>query len=174
MPTSNSPTSADFPTRLRSTSLVGLTLLATSLGLGGCSGNLIDTVTNFSLVHEIDVGQGSYLEQDAINQLKPGMTKRQVRFLIGSPNLNDPFHLDRWDYIHRYQHGNGGLYDKRITLFFENDKLSQISGNLRPFPDADIEQRRLARQQSVDVPPQQLDKGLFAEALSTVGLERAD
>ena len=57
----------------------------------------------------IDVPQGNVLEQDKISQLHSGQHKDQVKFLIGSPMLNDVFHKNRWDYVFQYRHGKTGV-----------------------------------------------------------------
>jgi len=90
------------------------------------------SIADWSLVHRIDVQQGNVISQEAINQLEPGMTRRQVQFVIGSPMVADVFHQDRWDYIYLMQPGRGEESREHVTLFFENDVLSRISGTLHP------------------------------------------
>ena len=63
--------------------------------LAGCQ-----TVTLPGLsAHKIDIQQGNYVTQDMVAKLKPGMTRSQVRFALGTPLIADPFHPDRWDYL---------------------------------------------------------------------------
>jgi outer membrane protein assembly factor BamE len=97
-----------------------------SLCLGACS------ITEWSLVHRIDVQQGNVITQDVINQLKPGMSRRQVQFVVGSPMLADVFHQDRWDYLYYLKTGNGKVTREHIYLYFKDDALDRISGTLRP------------------------------------------
>jgi outer membrane protein assembly factor BamE (lipoprotein component of BamABCDE complex) len=88
-------------------------------------------------VHKIDVPQGNVVEQDQINQLRPGMNKQQVRFVMGTPMLDDSFHANRWDYIFRFKPGYGDVVFKQATLFFnETDKLVNIQGTFRPGDEA--------------------------------------
>src|SRR5918998_642922 len=54
--------------------------------------------------HKIDIQQGNYVTQDMVNKLKPGMSRSQVRFALGTPLIADPFHADRWDYVYVYEH----------------------------------------------------------------------
>jgi len=96
------------------------------LWLAACS------IADWRLVHRIDVQQGNVIDQKALNQLKPGMTRRQVQFVIGSPMVADVFHQDRWDYIYRMQPGTGKVEEQHVTFYFENDKLARISGTMHP------------------------------------------
>ncbi len=95
--------------------------------LAGCSGLNIGP-------HRIDVQQGNALDQDNVSRLKPGLTRSQVRFLLGTPLVVDPFHSDRWDYVYVF-HKSGKLAEqRRLSLFFDGDSLARIEGNL---PSAD-------------------------------------
>lgn len=80
----------------------------------------------------IDVPQGNVLEQSNISQLRSGQHKDQVKFLIGSPMLNDVFHKNRWDYVFQYRHGKTGeITTRQFTLFFDdNDLLINASGDI--------------------------------------------
>lgn len=80
--------------------------------------------------YRIDVRQGNYVNQTMLSQLSPGMTEDQVRFIMGSPILVDPFHSGRWDYIYRFVPGRGAPEDRRITLLFEQGKLARIEGDV--------------------------------------------
>ena len=83
-------------------------------------------------VHKIDVPQGNFVEQDKINQLRPGMNKQQVKFLMGTPMLDDSFHHNRWDYLYRFKPGYGEITTHQATLYFnEEGKLDNIQGTFR-------------------------------------------
>jgi len=84
-------------------------------------------------VHKIDVPQGNFIEQDQINQLRPGMNQQQVRFIMGTPMLDDSFNKNRWDYIYRFKPGYGDTIVKQATIYFNDDgKLNNIQGTFRP------------------------------------------
>lgn len=104
--------------------LFGLIFLAGLLG--GCS------VDRLPFVYKPDVHQGTILSQDALDQLRPGMSRRQVQFVLGSPPLVDPFHPDRWDYIEAVKPGGGKLRQQRVSVYFENDRLVGVDGDLLP------------------------------------------
>jgi len=102
---------------LTSLTLVGLAALA------GCS---------FPGVYKIDIQQGNVVTQDMIDQLKPGMTRRQVRFIMGNPLITDTFHANRWDYLYSIQPGGGQRQQERVSLIFNNDQLAGLSGDFMP------------------------------------------
>ena len=105
-------------------------------------------------MHRIDVQQGNVISEEDLNLLKPGMTRRQVQFVIGSPMVADVFHQDRWDYIYLMQPGSGPASQERLTLFFEDDTLTRISGTMRPQQTEDS--YAPAKQQvTLVVPPQE-------------------
>ena len=88
-------------------------------------------------VHKVDVPQGNVVEQDQVNQLRPGMDKQQVRFVMGTPMLDDSFHANRWDYIYRFKPGYGDIEFKQAALYFNDDeKLVNIQGTFRPGDEA--------------------------------------
>ena len=66
------------------------------------------------------------------DQLKPGMTRRQVRFILGTPLVEDTFHRDRWDYLYVLRNGMDVLDESRITVEFEEDSLVGVSGTYVP------------------------------------------
>ena len=83
-------------------------------------------------VHRVTVQQGNVLSQEMIDKLKPGMTRRQVAFVMGEPVLKNTFNPDRWDYIYSIRVPNVGTQETHMSLFFENDVLVTIAGDLAP------------------------------------------
>jgi outer membrane protein assembly factor BamE len=67
-----------------------------------------------------------------VSQLKPGMTKDQVRNTLGTPLLTDIFHADRWDYVYRLEAADGKREQRRLTVFFVDDKLARVAGDVVP------------------------------------------
>ena len=98
--------------------------LTAFLAVAGCS---------FPGVYKIDIQQGNVVTQDMIDQLRPGMTRRQVRFIMGNPMITDTFHPNRWDYLYSIQPGGGERRQERVSLEFDaQDRLTTISGDFRP------------------------------------------
>lgn len=101
--------------------------------------------TGCGVVYKVDVYQGNLLEPEAVEQLEPGMTKRQVALLIGSPSINDPFHQDRWDYLSSMSTRGSEPEIKNLTLHFENDLLARVEGDYFPEMDATLEPKLRGR-----------------------------
>lgn len=93
-------------------------------------------VPQFPGVYKIPIAQGNIITQEMIDQLEPGMTRRQVIFVMGSPLVRDPFSQDRWDYVFNYQPGGGVRGQERVTLYFENEQLTRLSGDFEPGPES--------------------------------------
>lgn len=96
--------------------------------LTGCSST--PEIPSLLTPYRIDVRQGNYVTQEMVSQLKTGQTKDQVRFILGTPLVADPFHAERWDYVYRFQPGHGQAQQRRITVYFSDDKLSRITGDV--------------------------------------------
>lgn len=94
--------------------------------LGGCS------IDSLPFVYKPDIRQGTILSQEAVDQLRAGMSRRQVQFVLGSPSLIDPYNSDRWDYIEAIKPGNGEFESRRVTVLFEGDRLVAVEGDLPP------------------------------------------
>lgn len=88
--------------------------------------------------YKLDTQQGHVLPPDAVAKLKPGMTKAQVRFLLGTPLLNDLFNPDRLYYIYRNQKGDGPIERGNLTLYFQQDKLVRFETDLVPQPSVAV------------------------------------
>ncbi len=108
-------------------------VVALSLLLGACSSL---PTPEFPGVYKIPIRQGNIITQEMIDQLEPGMTRRQVNFVMGTPLVQDPFHQDRWDYVYNYQPGGEPRGQERVTLYFENDRLSRLEGDFQPSEDS--------------------------------------
>lgn len=104
--------------------------------LAGCGtwGQTVDTFNPIEYLqpYRIDIPQGNVLEQGQVRMLKPGMTPAQVRFLLGTPLLVDPFRSDRWDYAYVLRKGGKVVEQRHITVMFEDGKLARILGDVVP------------------------------------------
>jgi outer membrane protein assembly factor BamE len=107
-------------------------LLFPSLLLAACLSACSNTpdITSRLSPYRIDVRQGNYVTQDMVARLKPGMSRDQVRFALGTPLVTDMFHADRWDYVYRFQPGRGEAQLRRIVVFFEDGKLTRVGGDV--------------------------------------------
>lgn len=79
-----------------------------------------------SILYRIDVQQGNVVTEEMLEKLKPGMTKSQVLFVLGSPMIIDAFRDNRWDYVYLFREKGNLTEQKRMTLFFDHDNLVNI------------------------------------------------
>ena len=86
----------------------------------------------FPGVYRIDVEQGNIVDQELADQLLPGMSKRQVRFILGTPLVEDPFNQNRWDYKYSRRNGLEVLDEAVLTVLFEDDSLKEVRGDYIP------------------------------------------
>jgi len=99
------------------------------------------TTSGCGLMYRQPVHQGNLVQVKNIEQLKEGMSRRQVLVLLGTPPVSDPFHADRWDYVSTQRRGFGETYVKNLTLWFEGETLVRWEGEY--FPDEEL---RLAQE----------------------------
>lgn len=81
-----------------------------------------------NLIYKQNVQQGNALEQEDLDQVELGMSKKQVSFLLGTPAIADPFHQDRWDYISMFSRRGGEPVRRLVTLTFKADQLVHTDG----------------------------------------------
>jgi len=80
--------------------------------------------------YRIDIQQGNFVSQDMVAQLKPGMSKEQVRFVLGTPLVTDIFHAERWDYIYTLDRRGAPRQQRRLAVFFEGGRLARMDGDV--------------------------------------------
>jgi outer membrane protein assembly factor BamE len=96
-------------------------VFAALLALAGCG-----SLTKWLESYTIDIQQGNYVSQDMVSQLKLGMSKEQVRFVLGTPLVTDIFHADRWDYVYYHKIPGGGSERRGLAVFFKDGKLARV------------------------------------------------
>ena len=128
-------------------------IVALPLLLAGCANPFSrERLDAFSLTYKINIQQGVVVTQEMSDQLKDGMTRDQVRFVLGTPILKDPFHADRWDYPFRFQPGRGRIEERRFTVWFENDRLARWNGDSLPTEEEFAASRNFATTRIVRAP----------------------
>ena len=121
-------------------------------------------------VYKLEIDQGNVISREMVDQLRPHMTKRQVKFIMGSPLLVDVFHQERWDYIYSEQQPGEAREQTKLSLFFEGDNLVGVQGDYRPTSTlVEIENK----ESMVDVPKRVEDKTLWQIIRSWFGFEEA-
>lgn len=128
--------------------------LAASLTAGGCI-----------RPYKIDIQQGNVVPADVAAELREGMTKREVRYLMGTPLVADPFHDDRWDYYYAFRKGGAKQREqKRITVVFEDDRVVRIDGDV----EAQAVDVRALSVPDDDTPPGTEQPGIFERTWNKV------
>ncbi len=147
-----------------------------ALSLAGCS-----QVPRIVTEYRIDVQQGNVLTQEMVSQLRPGLTRDQVRFILGTPLLTDVFHAERWDYVFRLQDGRTNeVTTRNFSVFFDGDGLlASVRGDVEVGTVAELT-APVARTQVVDLgslgseaqplPPADDEKGFLSRMMETLGL----
>jgi len=82
--------------------------------------------------YRVDLPQGNYLTRETVDRVQEGMTREQVRFLLGTPLLRDLFHPDRWDYVFRYKFPNGDVEQRKVTIRFRDDRVAAVEADPLP------------------------------------------
>lgn len=112
--------------------------------------------------YRIDIRQGNYVTQEMVAQLKPGMTRDQVRFILGTPLVTDVFHADRWDYVYSFRPGRGETQLRRFAVFFEESKLARVAGDVVGAEPGEAEAAATAaagaRSRVIDIVPEKKDE----------------
>lgn len=121
-------------------------------------------------VHRMTVQQGNIITEAQVEQLKPGMNKRQVRYVLGTPLLTDFFNTDRWDYVYTIRRGHQPAEERKLTVYFQEDALVRIEGNMRPKPGQAPAPD--PKEIVVSVPDYQEHQGLIGRGLEAVGIKK--
>jgi len=87
---------------------------------------------SFPGVYRINIEQGNIVTQEMIDQLQPGMSRRQVRFIMGTPLVEDTFNADRWDYPYEIKRGEEMIRKAQVTVRFDGDALAAVEGDYLP------------------------------------------
>ncbi|MGI9228830.1 MAG: outer membrane protein assembly factor BamE [Gammaproteobacteria bacterium] len=118
-------------------------------------------------VYRIDIQQGNVIQQTMLLRLKPGMDKNQVRFIMGTPAIIDPFHDNRWEYIYSLSRGGETRQQRHLILHFEDEQLAYVEGDVTPGQDDMQDPGKQTR--TVDVPLEKSrKKGFFRNVFNTI------
>lgn len=102
--------------------------------VAGCTASMVENMPSVPGLtpYRIEIQQGNFVSQDMIAKLKRGMSREQVRFVLGTPLLTDVFHPDRWDYVFYRERPDKSREERRISVFFENNRLMRVTGDVVP------------------------------------------
>jgi outer membrane protein assembly factor BamE len=112
-------------------SAVSAALVGAVLFTAGC-GSITDYLPRFLTPYRPDVQQGNVITSDMVDQLRPGMTRDQVKFMLGTPLLTDAFHPDRWDYLYYLNPRKGAPQRRNLVVYFKDNRLDHFTSDPMP------------------------------------------
>ena len=112
--------------RISKTLRAGITGTVLALALTACGS------TEWGFPYRPNIQQGNWITSEQVARLEPGMSREQVRFLLGTPTLQDIFRSDRWDYPYYSKPGYGDIEQRRFSVWFEGDYLVRWEGDSQP------------------------------------------
>ena len=124
-----------------------LVLIGTCTLLVGCSTpgwvtSFKENPPNWLTPYRVDIGQGNFISEPMAERIQKGMSRDQVRAVLGTPLLVDPFRDNRWDYIFDMRRGDGTRERRRFSVHFENDQLASWGGDTLPKDSGEASQPR--------------------------------
>ena len=124
------PVKAHRSARLGVTLFIGacLTAVAGCSSLDGASNRLASIVTPY----KVDVVQGNFVSREQIEALAPGMSRQQVRDILGTPLVTSLFHTERWEYVFTIKRPGEDIQTRKLTVFFQGDLLQRFEGDPMP------------------------------------------
>ncbi len=131
------------------------TLVTAVIAVGLLAGCSFDDIAGRVNPYRIDVRQGNYVDQNMISNLRKGMTRDQVRFVLGTPLVVDVFRNDRWDYVYLHQPGRGAAEQRVLSVFFVDDLLDSVAGDVVSADQAGeaVESQATERTRVIEVEP---------------------
>jgi outer membrane protein assembly factor BamE len=129
-------------------------MLATALAVGGCGSfdRATERIAGAVTPYKIEVVQGNFVSREQVAALKPGMSRTQVRDMLGTPLIADPFHKDRWDYVFTIKRQGVDPQQRRLAIFFRDDSLERFEGDEMP-TEAEFVATLDNKRKSAQVPP---------------------
>lgn len=115
--------------------------------LNGASNSIVSVITPYKM----DIVQGNFVSKEQAEAVKPGMSRAQVRDILGTPLLTSVFHADRWDYVFTFKRQGLTPQARKVTLLFNGDVLAQIEADVLP-TEAEFVASLDSGRQSVKVP----------------------
>ncbi|MBK0391520.1 outer membrane protein assembly factor BamE [Ramlibacter sp. CrO1] len=152
-----------MPLNLPSLKSAGALLAACMLaaGCGSVDRVVSRRVTDAITPYKVEIVQGNFVSREQVEALKPGMSRVQVRELLGTPLLADIFHADRWDYVFTMRRQGVPEQQRRLTLYFKGEGLERWEGDQMPAEVefvATINKRRVAKVPPLEATEEQLQK----------------
>jgi len=108
--------------------------LAAGALVGGCAtvDNASQRIVGLVTPYKVEVVQGNFVSKEQVEAMKPGMSRQQVRDILGTPLLTSVFHADRWDYVFTLKRQGTQAQERKLAVFFKGDALERVEGDAMP------------------------------------------
>ena len=136
--------------------------LAAALLAAGC-GSITDYLPRFLKPYRPDIQQGNVITSDMVEQLRPSMSRDQVKFMLGTPLLADRFHPDRWDYLYYLKPRSGAAQQRNLVIYFKDSRLDHFTSDPMP-PENMADNLILGQKPGIKPPPAPAPKEPAAQA----------
>ena len=124
------PVQARYSARLGLVVLIGASMAALT-GCGSLDG-ASSRIANIVKPYRVDVVQGNFVSREQVRALQPGMSRQQVREILGTPLVTSLFHADRWEYVFTLKRPGEEVQTRKLTVFFKGDALERTEGDEMP------------------------------------------
>ena len=124
------PVQARYSARLGLVVLIGASMAALT-GCGSLDG-ASSRIANIVKPYRVDVVQGNFVSREQVEALQPGMSRQQVREILGTPLVTSLFHADRWEYVFTLKRPGEEVQTRKLTVFFQGDALERFEGDEMP------------------------------------------
>ena len=145
----------------RAAAVLAVALLAGCGTLDSASNVIVDAARPY----RIEVVQGNFVSREQVEALRPGMSRQQVRDVLGTPLVTSLFHADRWDYVFTLKRQGVPPQRRRLTVYFEGDTLARHEGDTMP-SEAEFVATLDKRKAAGKVPPLQATEEQLRAAAS--------
>lgn len=149
--------------------VASLTLVGCATKQDGAPQYQESTLNKLPFVYQMTIQQGNIITEEMVDRLEPGMTRSQVRYLLGTPMLTDLFHQDRWYYTYTIRLPHREMEKKPLVVYFDGDVMTRVEGFTTPNP-ARLEGRE-PEDIIVSVPDWDGDSGLVQKTIKALGIE---
>ena len=124
------PVQARYSARLGLVVLIGASMAALT-GCGSLDG-ASSRIANIVKPYRVDVVQGNFVSREQVEALQPGMSRQQVREILGTPLVTSLFHAERWEYVFTIKRPGEDIQTRKLTVFFQGDLLQRFEGDPMP------------------------------------------
>lgn len=102
--------------------------LAGCASVGDASRNMVSAITPY----KVEVVQGNFVSKEQVAALQPGMSRQQVREILGTPLVTSVFHADRWEYVFTIRRQGVEAQSRKLTVFFDGERFARADGDEMP------------------------------------------